>query len=135
MAHSFSRLVVGSWLKRLSRIRARQESIRHFPIALTQCFVPFWCFVAQWTSPVTERHTAIHATRSLLSAVARVERLFYFSKIVYPVVYWTVTSLLTRYGQEGGTTPLSISMSERRGYSTDIFILFVIHFFSFCIYQ
>ena len=39
-----------------------EETISQLPIALVEGIIPLRCLVAQRTSPVTERHTTIHAT-------------------------------------------------------------------------
>ena len=39
-----------------------EESVSQLPVALVEGIVPLRCLVAQWTSPVAERHTTIHAT-------------------------------------------------------------------------
>ena len=39
--------------------------------------------------------TTVHAARGLLAALVRVERLLHLAKIVYTVMYRTITGLLT----------------------------------------
>ena len=62
--------------------------------------VPFRVFVAKRTSPMAERHAAIHATAGLFLPVARVERLFHFAKVMYAVVNRSVSSLFARHSQK-----------------------------------
>ena len=49
-----------------------EQAVSQFPVTLVEGVVPLRSLVAQRTSPVTEGHTAIHAARSLLSAVVAV---------------------------------------------------------------
>ena len=46
-------------------IRGVEQTISQLPVALIQRIVPLWRFVAQWTSPMTERYAAVHATAGL----------------------------------------------------------------------
>ena len=61
---------------------------------MIQGIVPFGCFVAQGTSPVAERHAAVHAAARLQLAFTRVECLLHLSEIVNTVVNRTVACLL-----------------------------------------
>ena len=78
-------------------IGGAEQSVGPFPLASAQCLVPLGSLVAQRTSPVAERHTAVHAARSLLLALARVESLLHFAEVVYPVMHRTVASFLPAY--------------------------------------
>ena len=117
MAHSSSRLVVGSWSMRFKihafsqsagQIRpvnsgvvgGIEESVSQLPVALVEGIVPLRCLVAQWTSPVAERHTTVHATGSLLTAVVAIQCLFYLAEIEDSIVDWSITCFFARYSQK-----------------------------------
>ena len=68
------------------------------PVATIECIVPLWVLVAKWTSPVAERYATIHTTACLLLAVFGVKCLLDLSKVMDTVIYWSITSLLARYG-------------------------------------
>ena len=115
MAHSSSRLVVGSWLKRFSTqafshsagqmrpvnsgkglvLVSRRKACSQSPFI--QCVVPFRRLVAQRTGPVAEGHAAVHAARGLQLAFAGGERLLHLAKVVDAVVNGTVARLLAVY--------------------------------------
>ncbi len=77
-----------------------EQAISQLPVALVEGIIPLWCLVAQWTSPVAERHTTVHATRSLLTAVVAIQCLFYLAKVEDSIVYWSITSFLAWYSQK-----------------------------------
>ena len=77
-----------------------EQLVGEFPIALIQCVVPFRHLVVERTSPVAERHAAIHATACLQLPVARVERLLHLAEIVYSIMYWTVAGIFAFYLQK-----------------------------------
>ena len=82
------------------RIGGRKQLVCQFPITPIERIVPFRRFIAQWAGPVAKGHTAIHATRGLLSSFTGIERLFHFAKVMYSIVYWSISCLLTPYLQE-----------------------------------
>jgi hypothetical protein len=49
---------------------------------------------------VAEGHAAVHAAGSLCAAVAAVERLFYFAKVVDAFMNGTISGFLPVYGEE-----------------------------------
>ena len=68
------------------------------PVATVECIVPFRVLVAEWACPVAERYATVHTTACLLLAVLGVKCLFDLSKVMDTVIYWSITSLLTRNG-------------------------------------
>jgi len=68
--------------------------------AFVEEVLPFGLFVANRASPVAEGYAAVHAARSLRTAVAAVDRLFYFREVAYPFVYGPITCLLSMYGKK-----------------------------------
>ena len=71
-----------------------QQLIGQLPVAAVEGIVPLWRFVANGTSPVAERHTAVHAAACLQSAVITVECLLHFAEVVDAVMYRAVAGFL-----------------------------------------
>ena len=74
-----------------------QQLVSQLPVALVEGIVPLWRFVAQRTSPVAERHAAVHAAACLYAAIVLVQRLLHLAEVVDAVVYRPVTGLFAFY--------------------------------------
>ena len=77
-----------------------EQPVSQLPVAFIQSVVPLRRLVAQRTSPVAERHSAVHAARCLHAAVVRVERLLHLAKVMYTVVHRPVSRFLAVYSQK-----------------------------------
>ena len=77
-----------------------QDAVSLFDAPPVEQILPFGLAVAHRTGPVAERHPAVHAARSLRTAVGGIEGLFDFAVIVYAVVYRTVTCFEPVHGQK-----------------------------------
>jgi hypothetical protein len=73
------------------------QFVGQLPVTFIESVVPLWRLVAKWTSPVAERHAAVHAAARLFAALVRVERLLNLSEVVDPIVNRTVTGFLPMY--------------------------------------
>ena len=67
-----------------------EQTVSQFPVALAESVVPFRILIAQRTSPMAERHAAVHAAAGLSHTVTRVESLLYLAKVVYSFVQRTI---------------------------------------------
>ena len=81
-------------------VGAVEQAVSQLPVALVEGIVPLRCLVAQRTSPVAERHTAVHTTARLLTAVVTIQCLFYLAKVEDSIVNWSITCFLARYSQK-----------------------------------
>ena len=78
-------------------IGACQQSVGLFPLAFIQGVVPFGCLVPKRTSPVAERHAAVHAAACLKLTLTRIERLLHLAEIVNSIVNRAISRLLAVY--------------------------------------
>src|SRR5574344_421250 len=77
-----------------------EQAVSQLIVAFVEGVVPLRWFVAQWTSPVAERYTAVHTAAGLGTAVFTIQCLFHFAEIVDSIVYWSITGFLTVYSQK-----------------------------------
>ena len=82
------------------RVGGGKQAVGHLPIATIEGIVPLGRLIAQGAGPMAEGHAAVHAARSLLAAVADVERLLHFAEIVDSIVDGTVACLLAGHREE-----------------------------------
>lgn len=74
-----------------------QQLVSALDVIFVKAVLPFGLTVAERTTPVAERNSALHAARSLQAAVLGVESLLYLTIVVDAVMDGTIARLLARY--------------------------------------
>ena len=82
------------------RVGFAEQLVGVLPVAVVEGVVQFGVFVAERTSPVAERHAAVHTSAGLFFSVVRVQCLFHLTKVVNTVVDGAISSLFARHGQK-----------------------------------